>query len=163
MSTSKVSLYNEAFLKAVWTSGRFRKFVADLTRFDGTDPLADISASHRWYRRFGRLPSTADLLIILYALDTEMRLGLFVEHKHAGAEWTHRKPRPPELRAIRCSAIQTMVIAPKRLLRKHSQQSSCYDIRLAYEDVSDFVPLFSEEIDETYQDRTPKFPDGGLI
>ena len=161
---SKVPIYNEAFQKTVWTCSRFRQFVAGLTMFDGTEPLADISASHRWHRRSRGLRSTADLLIIFYALDTNMRLAVFVDHKYAGAAWSHNRPQGSELRGLRCNTCQTMLIAPRRLIEKHVRESAVYDIRLAYEQFSDFVPLFSEEIDDMdYRPRPLNFPDGGLI
>ncbi len=161
-----VETYNDAFQKTVWTCGRFRQFLANLTEFDGTEPLADISAAHRWKRRSSGLRSTADFLVILYSLDTKMRLALFVEHKFTAAGWDHSRPKGFELRSVRCNEFQTVLIAPGRLIRKQSPDAEAYDIRLAYEDVSDFVPVFADEIDDAdlvYQTRKLKFPKGGPL
>lgn len=158
--------YNNAFLRTVWNCSRFRRFLADSTQFDGSEPQADISATHRWEKRGKGRWSTADMLVVLYSSDSEARLALHIEHKWAGGDWEHRAPKSFQLRPLRATASRTVLVAPNRALEARSKKAAAYDVLLTYEDVADFVPEFSDEIDESnfsFAKMVPDFPKGGLI
>ncbi len=158
--------YNSAFLKTAANCGRFRQFLADNSGFDGSDPQTDLSATHRWEKRGKGRWSTADMLVVLYSPDTDMRLALHIEHKWAMAGWEHRPPKSFQLRPLRATASRTMLVAPHRLLAAQREKAAAYDVRLGYQDVADFVPEFADEIDESdfsYAKMVPDFPKGGLI
>jgi hypothetical protein len=139
------------FWNAIRTNLQFQSWFIQRTKF--SECALALVTDEKWYHRrywdsVTKRDSETDILLIFKDLANHERYAIHIENRPPNREWEPLQAENNRMRAMnrtlkwRYIDFQIALIAPFSFIARSAREVEHFDIAIAYEDISKFVPEF---------------------